>query len=424
MKRQLSLITTFAILLTIQSPISAESATPKSVAMNKLQLKNWISSLSSYDFNTIDLISNSSPLSLPTTLAQIDSELAATRLKLSNFSADLTSISDKVDTDNTATAVAKSNVAQFQTSYQSLQSQLNIISGQYSSAMNDRASALSCSILKMFGKIGGPCYPESPSNTYIISQYNILKAQVDAALANWQNAQNQVNSATQTYYSDAETKEVLSSEIDLLDQKVQNLSDASTSQKDYSTKAELYNQGIFKISQDEANLKNQLVQGKQALTQYLKAKDLNSILSAASKIYKKLDTSFKSLKNDAMNLYQPDAPPVFTSEVFWLPSDFGTGFGGITHLGPDYGMKWSKFWACTGQCVVALLVTQANCTNAVVKVSWIDATKTIVGTSSASVNALNVGTIYPFAFTLPNNVDQTKNYSANLAGYECTQSTS
>ena len=152
MKRQLSLITTFAILLTIQSPISAESATPKSVAMNKLQLKNWISSLSSYDFNAIDLISNSPPLSLPTTLAQIDSELAATRLKLSNFSANLTSISDKVDTDNTATAVAKSNVAQFQTSYQSLQSQLNIISGQYSSAMNDRASALSCSILKMFGK--------------------------------------------------------------------------------------------------------------------------------------------------------------------------------------------------------------------------------------------------------------------------------
>jgi len=424
MKLRLSLIATFAILIAIQSPISAESATPKSVAMNKLQLKNWISTLGLYDFNTIDSISNTPPLSLSSTLAQIDSELAATRLRLSNFSADLTSISDKVDTDDTASKVAKSNAAQFQTRYQSLQSQLNIISGQYSSAMNDRASALSCSILKMFGKIGGPCYPESPSNTYIISQYNILKAQVDAALTDWQNAQNQVSSAIQIYYADAERREVLSGEIDLLDQKIQYLSEASTSQKEYSTKTELYNQGIFKLSQDEANLKSQLVQGKQALTQYLKVKDLNSILSSASKIFKKLDTSFKSLNNDAMNLNQPDAPPVFTSEVFWLPSDFGTGLGGVTHLGPDYGMKWSKFWACTGQCVVALLVTQANCINAVAKVNWIDAAKTIVGTSSASVNALNVGTIYPFAFTLPNNVDQTKNYSANLASYECTQSVS
>jgi hypothetical protein len=403
------------------APSGNASAIPKNLAAYKNQLNIWIKSLSSYDFTRINEVSNANfeQFDVGTSTNEVKINLDNSKSLIQTKQSQLDSLKAQFVTDDVVLKSANTTLSQAVDSYNSVNQQFTNITAQYNAAINDRASVVSCQVLKDFGFGAGTCYPENPLNFLVISQYNSLKTQVNSALANWQTALDGLKRASQTYYSDGQAQEVLSGEIDLVSQSISDLSKNLTTLNNYTAQVDVFRQKKYDLSLSEISLKQKISSSIKTLKSNLNSKTFSKTYPSALKIFTSTDSSMKNLEFSAENISEPGIPPVVSSQTIWLPTGYGSNYSSVTRAGPDYGVSWSKYWACTGMCTVGLFVISSNCTNAVVGVNWIDSTQAVVGKSSAFLPSMRVGTVYPLGFTLPSSLDQKKSYSSQLASFQC-----
>ena len=400
---------------------------PKSKLVYTTLIRSWILSLSTLDFNAVDsaMAKGNSISALRTkvdsSLLQIN--LNSLRSQYQTLQAQSTSLATQILTDNSNVTNAKTTVSTKLSNYQSVSSQLSTLSSSYSAAMSDRAASLVCAIGVMFGKMGGPCYPENPLNLYVIAQYNSLKSQTDTAYTSYQAAQTLVNSTLQTYYADGTKKEAIDAAADVINQNSQVLQAAISRNDQFESDVNNYATQIQPITSAQSGLKDGINGSITQLQAAVNAKSWSTAYSTAYALYSGASQVYKSLISLGDNLGEAPVVPTYTPQAYWIPTgDYqGSSYSDLKISGPDFAWSWSKFYACTGSCVVAQVTAQTSCSNAAVTLDWKDSSSTKVGSTVGLIASMTVGTIYPVAFTLPSTLDATKSYSAYMSGFQCTR---
>lgn len=385
----------------------------------------WNQKLLSIDFSQVDRV-----LAMKDSLIRLENSAdllsLQTRLKTvqsgyQNLVTQSTNNLALISNENSAVVNAKASVANLLANYQSAVSQTNSLYSSYNTAMTNRAYALACTIGVMFGTMAGPCYPENSYNSFVISQYNSLKARSDAAWQAYQSAQTSFNSIMQNYYADATKNEIMDSEADILAQDSQSLQSAANTLQAFQTIVRADGIKMNTLDALDLDIKNFISTKSDLIRAAIASKNSTSTYVSAFVAYSAAISASNILLSSGGVM--PDLPVAPSYEVIsnWLPSTFfrGSSYSAITISGPDFGWNWSKFYACTGSCNVALVVAKSNCANAQVTVNWQDSSSNVVGSSTGSIPMMTHGVVYPVPFALPKTLDATKSYTAYLSSFHC-----
>jgi chromosome segregation ATPase len=171
---------------------------PSSKSDYKKQLTDYINTLNGFDFNSVQVFiqnknsviaENSNP---NTQLIDLNNQLGNAKNDLSQFESRIPQLPGLIENENAVIANMKSQMKTHENNMNAIKPQLQILSSQYGSAYQAKASYLSCTVLRDFGKISGPCTYNS-YNDQIISQYNAYSSTYNSYYNQWKSLSDQVN---------------------------------------------------------------------------------------------------------------------------------------------------------------------------------------------------------------------------------------
>ena len=222
-----------------------------------------------------------------TKLSEINSEITRFKNEKSQGETEITTLPSRTATAKAQMDQAKIALTQPQQSYLSLNSQLNALSYEYSSAQRAKASYLSCRVLSDFGFMGGGCGSYNSYYDTVISRYNSLQYQVNSAKAIYDSYNATYLSYSQSYSSLLNSQSQINSRILSANQNLISLNQELSSRRE-------------SLQSREKELKL-LLSAKAKSNYYLEAatelqNELNSIVSGDKKFwYKDLVPTLRSV---------------------------------------------------------------------------------------------------------------------------------
>lgn len=175
-----------------------------------------------------------------------------------------------------------------QQNYSSLSSQLNSLSYEYSSAERAKGAYLACTVLKDFGFLGSSCGSYNSYYDVIISRYNSLRFQVNAAKATYDSYNSTYNVHLQQYNNLASSHLQLTSKVFDEQRKISELSQELNAKNLELKKFQSLNAILSKIKNNQTSL----------LEAPTKLSDsINLVISNSSKtLSKRLNSLFRESK--------------------------------------------------------------------------------------------------------------------------------
>jgi len=265
---------TFICESTFAGKILVSQKTIKPNAKNLDQVANqFIKKLSSIDTSKIqEYLDNQLILVVEiknqnTKLSEINSEIIRLKNEKIQGETELTTLPSRTANAKAQMDQAKIALTQPQQNYLSLNSQLNALSYEYSSAQRAKASYLSCRVLSDFGFMGGGCGSYNSYYDTVISRYNSLQYQVNSAKAFY-------DSYNATYLSYSQT-----------------YSNLLNSQSQITFKISSANQNLIQLNQ-ELDTRRKSLQSRQKELKFLLSAKVNSTyyLEAATELQDNLNS--------------------------------------------------------------------------------------------------------------------------------------
>jgi len=180
------------------------SASKTSKSLN-LSADNVISELSGLDKTIVTNFINSETQlreqlnALQARIIDLPVLIATAKNTKAQFEAEISSLPTRINQAKIIMEQSKAALTIPQQNYTSLSSQLNSLSYEYESAQRAKSAYLACRVLKDFGFLGSSCGSYNSYNDIVISRYNSLNSQVNAAKATYDSYNTTYNFHLQQY---------------------------------------------------------------------------------------------------------------------------------------------------------------------------------------------------------------------------------
>lgn len=193
----------------------AESIISELLGLDNTRITNFINSEAQLkeQFNALEARISEVPILIDT------AKNAKVQLEL-----EITSLPARINQAKIIMEQSKAALTLPQQNYSSLSSQLNSLSYEYESAERAKGAYLACTVLRDFGFLGGSCGSYNSYYDVVISRYNSLKFQVNAAKATYDSHNSTYNSHLQQYNNLANSQFQLTSKVSEEQRKITELS--------------------------------------------------------------------------------------------------------------------------------------------------------------------------------------------------------
>ena len=162
------------------------------------QLNTYVNTLNSLDFNPIQtFIQNKNSIIAEagnpnTQLNDLNSQLAKAKEDLALFEARVPQLPGLIANEEALISSLNSQKKSQETNMNAIRPQLDLLSAEYGTALNNQAAQIACQVGVTFGVASGPC-SSNPYWSQVISRYNSYEATYNSYYNNWISFNDRVN---------------------------------------------------------------------------------------------------------------------------------------------------------------------------------------------------------------------------------------